>query len=162
MENITEEVTQDISASSDLQSDLVEISEDVHTVPEEVPEVVLEQTEPVLENLLKELIEQKISEGENEKTEQSTDNNDTGDSDNISLLSNSNETDYTQLLEDILSASQDLLTSANQANDNYDVYMQNNDINADINNISLTNYLLLLLFIALLFNAALNFARRIF
>lgn len=132
------------------------------SIPEEVPEEVPEETDQAFEELLKEFIEQKLNEGENAEEEQTEKNIDSIDGGNISLLSDSNSIDYTQVLDDLLSYSQDILLSVNTSNDNYDVYMQNNDINADINNISLSNYLLLLVFIALLFNAVVNFARRIF
>lgn len=161
IEIVSEDTTTDSSVSSDFQSDLPEMSEDVQTVTEDISEEAPQETEQVFEELLKEFIEQKISEGENVEEVQTENNNDSVDGDSVSLLSDSESIDYTQLLEDLLTYSQDILLSVNTANDNYDVYMQNNDINADINNISLSNYLLLLVFIALLFNAVLNFARRI-
>lgn len=167
-EVLTEEITEDTSPSSTTEvvpSDSDAFQSDppgtTEYVMEVSPEVSSEETGQVFEELLKEFIEQKLNEGENVEEEQTENNINSVDGDSVSLLSDSNSIDYTQLLEDLLNYSQEILLSVNTANDNYDVYMQNNDINADLNNISLSNYLLLLVFIALLFNAVLNFARRI-
>lgn len=113
-----------------------------------------EPEEPTNEDLLIEYIKQELT--KNAENEESDLEGDT----------NSNEDSLSDGYEDILSDIQsDLSAMKNELiyqTSIYDDYNDNNNLQADLDDISLSNLLLFFLFNAVLFTAALNFSRRIF
>lgn len=70
--------------------------------------------------------------------------------------------DYTSLLEDILQSSSDTYDTVTDFYTMATDYDINNQLNSDVDDISLTNMLILTLIIVMMFNGVLDFARRIF
>ena len=73
----------------------------------------------------------------------------------------SSQIDYTEILNDLLTASEDQATIETSLYEYFETYEENNNIHASVDNVSLTNVLLLVIFMGILFTATLNFARRI-
>lgn len=109
------------------------------------------------EELLKEFIKQSIEDDslDHEKTEGETE-----------VLEGSEETediiDYTEILNSISDKSNDIYDSNSMLLNTTLSEIDNNTLNSDIEDISLTNFLLLVLFIAILFTAVMNFAGGFF
>lgn len=72
------------------------------------------------------------------------------------------EIDYTELLEQILSNQEDSAVLQSSVFSYLEEYQQNNQMDSEVDNISLTNSLLLVVFMGILFVAVVDFARRIF
>lgn len=123
-----------------------EISE-TNEVSEEQPTVTDEQ----IINAINELITENINSDENSEGEEGvvTGSEEVGSSEN--------EVDLQPVLESIDA----VLKSQNVTNDSLDVYVDNNAFDSSIENISLTNGLLLTIIVVLLFNGVIEFARRI-
>ena len=113
-----------------------------------------EPEEPTNEDLLIEYIKQELT--KNAENEDS----------NFESNSDRSEDSLSDVYEDILSDIQsDLSAMKNELiyqTSIYDDYNDNNNLQADLDDISLSNLLLFFLFNAVLFTAALNFSRRIF
>lgn len=73
----------------------------------------------------------------------------------------SSQIDYTEILNDLLTLSEDQATLESSLYDYFETYEENNNLYASVDDISLTNILLLVIFMGILFTATLNFARRI-
>ena len=69
--------------------------------------------------------------------------------------------DYTQLLEEILQSNEDCASIGSSLYQYYQEYDSNNNLQSGVDDISLTNTLLLLVFIGLLASATLGLLRRI-
>ena len=69
--------------------------------------------------------------------------------------------DYTEILNDLLALSEDQATLETSLYKYVQTYEENNNLHASVDDISLTNVLLLVIFMGILFTATINFARRI-
>lgn len=138
---------------NNVQSD--EIINNVVSDPEVIPEedVQNEQSEnDLLIEYIKSQLSQEIEEqqeGTEENVESNGDNStpDSIDVDNIGLLSDSIDLLYQEQLN---------------TNMSIETYLSDNTMQSNIEDISLTNQLLIVVFIGILFTALLNFSRRIF
>lgn len=121
-------------------------------VPEFTPD--LEQTERSLEELLEDYIESRLVEDEENNLEGEEDNS-VSDSEIIVQ----DYSDYYSQIVNLLGENQlELKTQSTTLED----YNETNNIAADFETISLTNQLLILIYVSILFTALLNFSRRIF
>ena len=119
-----------------------------------IPETVVDDT---LETLLKEYIKSTLEENEEKTISEEGQEEDQEDNETeIEII------DYTDLLKDISDKS-DIINSTQELILSRSIeYDENNVLSADINDISLTNALLVLLFIGMLFTGSINFARGFF
>ena len=151
-ENITEElsefVTEDVTVDSGSDNSNIVIDNNI------VPETVVDDS---LEYLLKEYIKSTLEENEEETVQEEVQEEDQADDETeIEII------DYTDLLKDISDKS-DIINSTQEIILSRSIeYDENNVLSADINDISLTNALLVLLFIGVLFTGSINFARGFF
>ena len=155
-ENIIENDTEIIETPVEeniVQSD--EIFNDVVSDPEVITEEI-EQNEQSENDLLIEYIKTQLSqeiEEQQEGTEENVESNgdsftsDISDVDNIGLLSDSIDLLYQEQLN---------------TNSTLETYLSDNTMQSNVEDISLTNQLLIVVFIGILFTALLNFSRRIF
>lgn len=155
-ENTIENDTEIIETSveeNNVQSD--EIIDNVVSDPEVIPEENV-QNEQSENDLLIEYIKSQLSE-EIEEQQEGTEVNDESNSDNSTP--DSSDVDNIGLLSDSI----DLLYQE-QLNTNMiiETYLSDNTMQSNIEDISLTNQLLIVVFIGILFTALLNFSRRIF
>lgn len=146
-----------------MEDEIIEVTEQIEELPieeviEENKEEVITEVEEVHNNeendLLIEYIKQEllknteIEEGENiNEVGGTVDSNNSGD-----VLDNEPITD---LLSDIYDEIGIQIGYIEE-------YNRNNTLQSDINDVSLTNIMLILIFISILFTALLNFSRRIF
>lgn len=161
MENeYTEEFTEEVQENSVLVPDSTEQSSDSNIVIDSGTGVnpdVENKVNETFEELLKEFIKQSIEEDSSdpEKTEGETE-----------VLEGSEETeeiiDYTEILNSISDKSDDIYDSNSMLLNTTLSEIDNNTLDSDIEDISLTNFLLLVLFIAILFTAVMNFAGGFF
>lgn len=142
IEENTEEVTEEV-----IEEVTEEITEDN---PVDIPESIPEQERDNENELLIEYIKQELSKEVEEESNETDDIVDDSNSDNF--LSNES---IELKLDNINNSIETFTTIMTDYNDN-------NNLQSDINDISLTNVLLLLIFISILFSALVNFARRIF
>ena len=70
------------------------------------------------------------------------------------------EIDYTEILEELLQYSQDSVSLNSSLYEYYQEYDENNNLQSGVDNISLTNYLLLLVFIGLLASSTIGLLMR--
>ena len=70
--------------------------------------------------------------------------------------------DYTDILNDLYDATSDNASYCSSIYDFLEEYDSNNNLQSDVNDISLSNTLLLLVFVGVLFGALIDFGRRIF
>ena len=159
---IDNEVTEDVIENTiDENVSINDVSE-IEAIPEKIilddsdVENIKEDTSQNLEQLLRNYFSTNSTSGSEDTIEQIE-----GDS---SDLTNEEETvlDYTSILNDILTNIED---SKQLINDTYDYILEvqeNNIFSSSIEDVSLTNQLLIVLVIILLFNGLLDFARRIF
>lgn len=148
VESIPEDISEDIiidsgSNNSDIVIDDNILSEDM--------------ADDSLENLLKEFIKSTLEEKEEETIQEEVQEEDQEDNKTeIEII------DYTDLLKDISDKS-DIINNTQEIILSRSIeYDSNNALTADINDISLTNALLLFLFVAILFTGSINFARGFF
>lgn len=145
-----EEITESISESN-LQSDVINNTDD--NVDVDLPAV-----DTTFEELLKEYIKSSL-----QKESDSEDGTEEGSA----LLGSTEEPeetviDYTDILTDIQKKSEDIY------NTDSEIYLRsvendsNNTLSSNLEDISLTNFLLLALFVATLFTGVINFSRRLF
>ena len=80
---------------------------------------------------------------------------------NEGAIEGASDIDYTELLNEILSVSEDSASYQSSIIAYMEDYEENNQFTSDIDSISLTNILLLFVFIGLLALGAINFSRRI-
>ena len=138
-------------------------------------EITQEETEPIIETepiFIEEKIEDQEPEEETnedlliEYIKQELAKNEENEESNLEGDTYSSEDALSDGYEDILSDIQsDLSAMKNELiyqTSIYDDYNDNNNLQADLDEISLSNLLLFFLFNAVLFTAALNFSRRIF
>lgn len=155
-ENIIENDTEIIETpveENNVQND--EIINNVVSDPEVIKDenVQNEQSEnDLLIEYIKTQLSQEIKEqqeGTEENVEGSSNNSttDSSDIDNIGLLSDSIDLLYQELLN---------------TNMTIETYLTDNTMQSNVEHISLTNQLLIVVLIGILFNALLNFSRRIF
>lgn len=145
IEEITEETTEEIIDSPPALNES-------EPVPEFTPD--LEQTERSLEELLEDYIESRLVEDEENNLEGEED---TSISDSEIIVQD--YSDYYSQIVNLLGENQlELKTQSTTLED----YNETNNIAADFETISLTNQLLILIYVSILFTALLNFSRRIF
>lgn len=138
-------------------------------------EITQEETEPIIETepiFIEEKIEDQEPEEETnediliEYIKQEIAKNAEIEESNLEGDTDSNEDSLSDGYEDILSDIQsDISAMKNELiyqTSIYDDYNDNNNLQADLDDISLSNLILFFLFNAVLFTAALNFSRRIF
>ena len=101
---------------------------------------------------LEDLLKKYFSESVEEASQRGVSDSGSGESSGI---------DYTEILNDLLSLSEDQATIETSIYEYFETYEENNNIHASVDNVSLTNVLLLVIFMGILFTATLNFARRI-
>ena len=159
---IDNEVTEDVIENTiDENVSINDVSE-IEAIPEKIIlddsdiENIKEDSSQNLEQLLRNYFSTNSTSGSEDTIEQIE-----GDS---SDSTNEEETvlDYTSILNDILTNIED---SKQLINDTYDYILEvqeNNIFSSSIEDVSLTNQLLIVLVIILLFNGLLDFARRIF
>lgn len=155
VENNTENNTE-IIQEDNVQND--EIVSDVVLDPEVITEenIQIAQTEQSDNDLLIEYIKTQLSQEIEEQTEDTQEN---GEVSSNSSSSDSSDIDNIGPLKDSI----DLLYQEQlNTNMNIETYLSDNTMQSNIENISLTNQLLIVMFIAILFTALLNFSRRIF
>lgn len=144
------------------ENEIIEHTEELtELVPEEtteevaIEEVPQEETDEIREEneLLIEYIKQQLEENIEEEEINENDQNDIY-----------NDGAYLRSGSDIESVdySEDILTELEIITGYIEEYNRNNTLQSDIEDISLTNALLIVVFIGILFTAALNFSRRIF
>lgn len=119
-----------------------------HTVPV-IEEQQLEEHDLLIEYIKKQLEEEVEEEGEEQKDVQVM------DSDNVNDLRSGSDPEP-------IDNSADILNELEIQTGYIEEYNRNNTLQSDINDISLTNTLLIVVFIGILFTAVLNFSRRIF
>lgn len=148
---------------------LIEVlEEETETTPEPSDEVIEESSEPVLEEELpqdqeqdepteNELLIEYIKKELNKDVELLSNDQSNLDS-SINSNSDSSALDSSQIVEELTAIKNELIYQTAI----YDDYNDNNNLQSDINDISLTNMLLIVTFIGILFTALLNFGRRIF
>lgn len=158
-EEIIEDNTEDIQ--EDNQEDIVQSDEFINNVvsDQEITQeenVLIEQKEQSENDLLIEYIKTQLSQDIEEQTEETQEN--------VEISSNSTTSD-SSAVDNIgpLKDSIDLLYQE-QLNTNMSIedYLSDNTMQSNVEDISLTNQLLIVVFIGILFTALLNFSRRIF
>ncbi len=139
----------------ELDTEFIEETEPIIVEKEEVEEIteeVPEETEPTENDILIEYIKQELQKNVEEETEEDT---------QILRDSDISQND-TLTLEDIQTQVTAIKNELIYQTSIYDDYNENNTLQSDINDISLNNVLLIILFISILFSALVNFSRRIF
>lgn len=121
-----------------------EITEENSVVPEDLDQEQDNDNELLIEYIKQELL--KEVEVESNETDDTVD-----DSNSDNVLSNESIELKLDNINDSIETFTTIITD----------YNDNNNLQSDINDISLTNVLLLLTFISILFSALVNFARRI-
>lgn len=145
IEETTEETTEEIIDSPPALNES-------EPVPDFNPD--LEQTERTLEELLEDYIESRLVEDE-ENTMEGEEDTTVSDSEIVVQ----DYSDYYSQIVNLLGENQiELKTQSTTLED----YNETNNIAADFETISLTNQLLILIYVSILFTALLNFSRRIF
>ena len=138
--------------------DDTDLEQNVDLVPELVPDP--SQQEQSLEAILKQYFSKSTSDSDN------FDNVEFSESEQLVGigLNELDETpiDYTSLLEDILQSSSDTYDTVNDIYSMATDYDVNNQLSSDVDDISLSNMLLITLIIVMMFNGVMDFARRIF
>lgn len=159
---IDNEVTEDVIENTiDENVSINDVSE-IEAIPEKIilddsdVENIKEDTSQNLEQLLRNYFSTNSTSGSEDTIEQIE-----GDS---SDSTNEEETvlDYTSILNDILTNIEDSKQLINYTYDYILEVQENNIFSSSIEDVSLTNQLLIVLVIILLFNGLLDFARRIF
>ena len=159
---IDNEVTEDVIENTiDENVSINDVSE-IEAIPEKIilddsdVENIKEDSSQNLEQLLRNYFSTNSTSGSEDTIEQIE-----GDS---SDSTNEEETilDYTSILNDILTNIEDSKQLINYTYDYILEVQENNIFSSSIEDVSLTNQLLIVLFIILLFNGLLDFARRIF
>lgn len=150
-----EEIHEKVTLEETGEDNLIE---EVAPAPDESQD--LEEPEEEFEQLIKEYLKSKIDSSVEEEIdeEEVTEGLEKG----VSAINAPSEIDYTQYLKDIRYSSARTYEVIHDMQEVLDDYMDNNTLNSPVSDISLTNALLIVLFIALLFNGVLSFARRIF
>lgn len=145
------------------ENEIIEVSEDITEVVEEESEEVIEEVETEeieiedRENdneILIEYIKQQLNTQLNEVESENVQIDDSNNGDDPVLSSDIQSVDP-QLLEDIFN---ELEIQTGYIEE----YNRNNTMQSEVEDISLTNTLLIIVFIGILFTAVLNFSRRIF
>lgn len=72
----------------------------------------------------------------------------------------SSDIDYTEILEELLQYSEDSASINSSLYEYYQEYDENNNLQSGVDNISLTNYLLLIVFISILASTTIGLLRR--
>lgn len=151
VQNVPEKITLEETGENIILEEVVPVT-DEHQDPEE-PEEEFEQ-------LIKDYLKSKLDKTEEEEIEDEEvlDGIEKG----VADTNATNDIDYTQYLKDISYSSARTYEVLHDMQEVLVDYMDNNTLNSPVSDISLTNALLIVLFIALLFNGVLSFARRIF
>ena len=155
--------------SSDISFDVQEQSEDLLEKTEEtviVPsddindssstDISLQSDsfEMELENLLRDYLSSRS--GASESSSESSSCESSSGSSEVTVI------DYTDILNDLYGVTSDSATTCSSIYAYMEDYDTNNNLQSDVNDISLSNTLLLLLFVGILFGAVIDFGRRIF
>lgn len=150
VKNIPEKITLEEIGEDNLIEEVApafDESQDPEEPEEEFEQLIKEYLKTKLDNTDEEVEEEEILEGLEK---------------GVSSTNATTEIDYTQYLKDIRNSSARTYEVLHDMQGVLDDYMDNNTLNSPVSDISLTNAILLVLFITLLFNAVLSFARRIF
>ena len=148
-EIIIEESNEEVLETDDISG---EVSNDNNTDVLESVDNISSSYDSTESESLEELLRKYFSESEEEASIR-------GASDSGS--EESSQIDYTEILNDLLTVSEDQATLETSIYEYFETYEENNNIHASVDDISLTNVLLLVIFMGLLFTATINFARRI-
>lgn len=154
---VLEELNENLNEDTEVSNDDTEVSSLVQE--EESPPDPSEETEHFeksLEDLLKEYIENSISDDSTEVSE------DGELSEGINNDSEETSIDYTDMLNKIIVSNEDISSYSEHLYAQQIQQNVNNTLSSDIESISLTNFLLLAVFVAILFNALMNFAGGFF
>lgn len=111
-----------------------------------------DNTEMELETLLRDYLSTRSADA---SSESSSGEASTGSSEEIFI-------DYTDILNDLYDVTSDNASYSSSIYNYLEYYDTNNNLQSDINDISLSNTLLLFVFIGILFGAVIDFGRRIF
>lgn len=173
------EIITDYNGVSDILSDVQEQSENLSEQIEEtnfdidIPssgssdfdiDIQSDNNEMELEELLRQYFSDKLSSSET-SSDDSTELGSVDPEEEFSRdgsISGNSSLDYSDILSDLFDVSSDAATNSSSILGMMEDYNDNNNIQADINDISLSNMLLLLLFISGLFTCVVSFGRRIF
>lgn len=150
-----EEIPEKVTLEETGEDDLIE---EVASAPDESQDP--EEPEQEFEQLIKDYLKTKIDTTEEEEVEEEEVIE--GLEKGVLATNATSEIDYTQYLTDIRYSSARTYEVLHDMQEILDEYMDNNTLNSPVSDISLTNALLIVLFIVLLFNGVLSFARRIF
>ena len=161
-EPIENEIIEDVSENTNLEDVSINDVSEIEDVPEKI---ILDDSD--VENIeeepsygLEQLLRNYFSTNSELRTGEVTENveGDLVDS----TVQDETVLDYTSLLNDILSNTADSKQLISDTYDNIVQIEENNLFSSSIEDISLTNQLLIVLIIVLLFNGLVDFARRIF
>lgn len=111
-------------------------------------------SEVELENLLRDYLSTRSVASES-SSESSSGESSTGSSEETLI-------DYTDILNDLYDVTSDNASFCSSIYDYLEEYDTNNNLQSDVNDISLSNTLLLFVFIGILFGSVIDFGRRIF
>lgn len=136
------------------------VQEENYSLPEETTTEEAKQEDQELTKLIKEYLKNEIEQNEIENTNETDEEN---NKENIAEDNQETDTiDYSNQLSIITNLLLENQSEISAQTVMLEDYNENNVLQSDINDISLTNILLIVTFITLLFNALLNFSRRIF
>lgn len=140
-----EEVLEYSGASGESSSNYSDLS---------VTDISIEQSDKSLEDLLKEYFSENgvMANGSSENSASGSSNDNSNDS--ISNI------DYTDLINELIINTQDQAALESSLLSYYEEYEQNNSLDSPVNSISLTNFLLFVVFVGVLFSSTIFFARR--
>ena len=162
-ENIENEVIEDVSENKNFEDISINDVSEIEDVPEKI---ILDDTE--VENIedddsqdLEQLLRNYFSTNSNSGSEETTEQIE-GDSSDTTIEDEETVLDYTSLLNEIISNTADSKKLISNTYDNITEVQENNLFSSSIEDISLTNQLLIVLIMVLLFNGLVDFARRIF
>ena len=162
-ENIENEVIEDVSENKNFEDISINDVSEIEDVPEKIilddseVENIEDDDSQDLEQLLRNYFSTNSNSGSEETTEQIE-----GDSSDTTIEDEETVLDYTSLLNEIISNTADSKKLISNTYDNITEVQENNLFSSSIEDISLTNQLLIVLIMVLLFNGLVDFARRIF
>lgn len=157
-EEITEEVIQN-GTSENVETSMDDIGEE-RTDDSNNNSSVLSSLDDISSSLTSEQsLEQLLREYFSGSREASLDNTEDGAQEGAS--EGASDIDYTELLNEILSVSEDSASYESSVLSYLEEYKENNTLSSELDSISLTNALLLFVCVCILALAAINFSRRI-
>ena len=158
-ENIENEVIEDVSENKNFEDISINDVSEIEDVPEKIilddseVENIEDDDSQDLEQLLRNYFSTNSNSGSEETTEQIE-----GDSSDTTIEDEETVLDYTSLLNEIISNTADSKKLISNTYDNITEVQENNLFSSSIEDISLTNQLLIVLIMVLLFNGLVNFS----